>query len=289
MYTYTLKHLPKNTIEILVKTPWDDLKGEYAKSFEALRKELSTEGFRKGKVPTNIAESKIPKSDIYDHALRSYIPKAYGEILKKEDVRPIVAPKIELVTAKENEDWEIKISTATTPDVKLGKYKEKIKDAKATAKKDTIWVPGKSKEPTPEEKEKQTRAEFQAALTALLAEAKVEISDLLIEDELQGRLSRLVDDVQRVGLTMEAYFKSKNLTKEDVTAQLKKEIEETYKTEFILQQIADEEHIQVEQEEITKVLEGIKDEKEKKTAQENMYYYASLMRKQKVLDFINSL
>jgi len=289
MYTYARKNLPKNTVELNVKVPWEDIKKEYDASFEIIRKDLKVEGFRKGNAPKNIAESKIQKDVVYEHLLRAYIPRVYAEILKKEDIKPIISPKVELIKAKENEEWEIKMATATTPEVKLGNYKEKVKKAKEKVQKSDIWVPGKDKEPTEEDKEKQKQAEFQAALEALLSEAKVEISDLIIEEEASQRLSKLVDDVQRVGLTMESYLKSKNITKEQVTEQIRKEIEDTYKMEFLIQKIADEEKINVEQAELEKVFAGIKDEKEKQAVQGNMYYYASLMRKQKTLDYINSL
>lgn len=289
MYTYSRKNLPKNTIELTVKVPWEDIKKEFDASFEVIRKDLKVEGFRKGKAPKNIAESKIQKDIVYEHLLRAYIPRVYSEIVKKDDIRPIISPKVELAKAKENEEWEIKMTTAATPDVKLGNYKEKVKKAKEQVKKSDIWVPGKDKEPTPEDAEKQKQAEFQAAFEALMSEAKVEISDLIIEEEASQRLAKLVDDVQRVGLTMESYLQSKNITKEQISEQIKKEIEDTYKMEFLLQKIADEEKISVEQAELEKVFAGIKDEKEKQTVQGNLYYYASLMRKQKTLDYINSL
>jgi len=59
--------------------------------------------------------------------------------------------------------------------------------------------------------------------------------------------------------------------------------------EFVLQKIADDAKIQVEKEDIEKLLASLKDPKDREAAQQNMYYYASLMRKQKTLDYINSL
>ncbi|MBP9691096.1 hypothetical protein KBD81_03395, partial [Candidatus Woesebacteria bacterium] len=235
MYSYKRTNLPKNAVEFIVTVPWTDIQDKYAKSFEILRLELKTEGFRKGKVPKAVAEKSIDRSHVYEHLLRAYIPETYSDIVKKEDLKPIISPKIELVKAQENEDWGIKMTTALTPEVKLGNYKEKVKAAKEKVQKSDIWVPGKDKEePTKEQKDKQEQAVFQASLDALLSEAKVEISDLILEEEVSQRLAKLVDDIQKVGLTMESYLKSKNMTKEQLQEQLSKELEETYKTEFIL-------------------------------------------------------
>lgn len=290
MYSYKRNNLPKNTIEFIATVPWADIQKEYEASFEMIRKDLKVEGFRKGKAPKNIAEKHVDRSVVYEHLLRAYIPRVYSEMVEKEQIRPIISPKIELIKAQENEDWEIKMTTALTPEVKLGKYKEKVKEAKEAAKKSDIWVPGKDeKEPPKEQQEKQQQAVFQASLDAVLNEAKVEISDMILDEEVEQRLAKLVDDIQRVGLNMDSYLKSKDLTKETLKEQMKKEIEETYKIEFILQKIADEEAIKVDQSELDKMFEGVKDDKMRQQAAQNMYYYASLMRKQKTLDYLNSL
>ncbi|HRN70595.1 MAG TPA: hypothetical protein PLS49_05410, partial [Candidatus Woesebacteria bacterium] len=207
----------------------------------------------------------------------------------KEQIKPIISPRVELVKAKEGEDWEIKFTTAESPKVELGKYKEKVKAAKTQAKKNDIWVPGKDKEPTEADKEKQKQAEFQASLDALMAEAKVEVSDLILDEEMQKRLAKLVDDMQRVGITMEAYLQSKNITKEQLQDQIKKEIEDSYKIEFILQEIADTEDIKIEQAELEKLFANVKTDADRKAIEQNAYYYAALLRKQKTLDYINSL
>jgi len=289
MYTYKRANLPKSTIELSIQVPIKELEEEYKKSFEELRKDLAVGGFRKGKVPKDVAAKHLAKEDVYQHVIRNYIPRVYTEIVQKEGLRPILQPRVELVKAKEGEDWEFKLKTAESPKIELGAYKEKVKAAKKAAEKSDIWVPGKDKERSPQDQEKLRQAQFQAALEALLNEVKIEIPDLLLEEEVEKRLAKLVDDVQKVGLTMDSYLKSKNATREMLNAQMKKEAEDSYKIEFILQEIADKEDIKVEQAELEKVFETIKNEKEKQQAQANAYYYAAFLRKQKTLDYVSSL
>ncbi len=289
MYTFKRKNLPKQTIEFIISVPQQDIDSEYKKAFVQLQKELEVQGFRKGKAPKEVAEKHLKKDDIYDTLIRNYMPVVYSEIVKKEDIKPIISPRVELVKAKEGEDWEIKFTTAESPKVVLGKFKEKVQAAKKEVKKSDIWVPGKDKEITDADREKQKQAEFQASLDALMKEAKVEVSDLILEEEMQKRLAKLVDDMQRVGITMEAYLQSKNLTKEQMQEQIKREIEDSYKIEFILQEIADQEDIKIEQAELEKIFANVKTDEERKAIQQNAYYYAALLRKQKTLDYINSL
>ena len=219
--------------------------------------------------------------------MKVVLPKIYDEILHKEALKPIMSPKIELASAKDNEDWQIKITVAERPIVELGKYKEKIKELKANNKKANIWVPGQDKEKKDDEAEKSKF--LNVALEALLKTAKIEISDLILEEELNHRLTRLIDDVQKIGLTIDSYLKSKNLTMDSIKDQYKREIEDTYKLEFLLSEIADKEGIKVENSDIEKLFLNIKDDKEREKARENSYYYASILRKQKTIDFLISL
>ena len=290
MYSYQTKRLPKETIEIDLTIPSSDITREKAIALTRLAKEITIEGFRKGNVPEAIAEKHLKQEEIYQEMIRVVLPQIYEEVVKKEKIMPIMSPKIQLTSAKENEDWKIKIAVCERPKIDLGDYKKAIKEVKDKAKKADIWVPGKTPG-TAEEKKNQEEAksrQINEVLEAILKTAKIEIPDLIIEDELNHRLSRLVDDVQKIGLTTEQYLKSKNLTMEVLKSQFKREIEDTYKLEFLLAEVADKEGIKVEKEDLNKLFVNIKDQKEKDKAMANSYYYATILRKQKTIDFLIS-
>ncbi len=288
MYTYKTNKLPKNTVEIILNLPLETVTKEKEAAFVRLQAELTVEGFRKGKAPRAIAEKNLNIEAIYQEMMKVLLPKIYEEIIKKEKLSPIVNPKIDLTKAKEKEDWEIKITLCEKPMINLGRYKEVIKETKAKAKKDDIWVPGQEKQPEKIPEEIKSKL-INEVLSAVLKEVKIEIADMLIEEELNHRLARMVDDIQKIGLTVDAYLKSKNLTMDILKTQYKKEIEDTYKIEFILGEIADKEGIKIEKSDLDKLFTNIKDEKERKMAEANGYYYASVLRKQKTLDFLTSL
>jgi len=287
MYSYKKEKLPKNTTQLIVDVPKADVKKEETEAFSRLQKNLIIEGFRQGKVPSEIAKKHLTKEVIYQELAQKMISRIYQEVLTKEGLKPIISPKVDLVKAKEGEDWQIKIVLAEKPTITLGDYKKVIKDVKAKVKKSNIWVPGKDKDAKkPEEDKNQLLNEV---LTALLNESKIEVSDLVIDDEVNHRLTHLIDEIQKIGLTTEKYLKSKNLTMDSLKAQFKKETEDTYKLEFILAEVADKENLKVEQADLDKLFVNIKDEKERKTAEQNSYYYATILRKQKTLDYLISL
>lgn len=290
MIKHTLKKLPLQTYELTVSIPWEDIQVQYKKAFDLVLSQFEYEGFRKGKVPRLIGEKHIKKDTVFQQLIHSFIPSVYEEVIKKENLKPIVNPKIDLVSAKENESWEIKITVAQKPDIELKDYKKKVQEIKAASKKADIWVPGKDQKAPTEQDEKAKKDKlFNEALTAILREVKCEVSPLIIESELNKRLSQLVDDVQKLGLTVDAYLQSKGLKMEQLKKQYSDEIAQMYKLEFILMEIADQEKITVGQDEIQKIFATIKNDKERASAQSNSYFYASILRKQKTLDYIIGL
>jgi len=287
MYSYKKNLLPKNTIEFLIDIPKEEINSAYKKAFDSLKKDLVIPGFRKGTVPEKLAKQNIDKGRIYEKLINDLIPRIYNEIIKKENLNPISSPKIELKKAKENEDWQIKITLAQKPIVDLKNLKTIIHKIKAEQKKDEIWIPGKDQKEKESEEVKRQKL-FNSILNALLKEINCEISDLLIEEELNYRLSSLLDEIKKIGLTVEAYLKSKNITIDQLKEQYRKEIQETYQLEFILSAIADKENITVDKEDLEKIFVNLSPE-ERKKAEANSYFYAAIIRKQKTIDFLINL
>lgn len=287
MYSHSIKKLPKNTYEIKVTIPQADIKQHYGTSFEKLKSDLTVEGFRKGKVPMTIAQKHISTKDVYSQLIKDLIPDIYSDIVKKANLKPIIYPKVDLTKAQENEDWQVEIQVAEKPLIELGDYKKVVKEAKDRAKKADIWVPGKD----PDEKKPPASSQesLNEVMSALLKNVKIEVSDLILEQELQQRLTKLVDDIQRIGMSVDSYLKSKNISMEDLKNQFKMEIEETYKLEFMLAEIADVEKLEVEKADLDKLFAHIKTEKERKEAEANAYFYATVIRKQKTIDYLLGL
>lgn len=289
MSKHSIKKLPKKTLEITLDIPWSTITEEYEKAFTKILAETTVEGFRKGKAPRAVAEKHISKDRVYDAMIRAYVPTQYEEIVKKEDLKPIYQPKIELVKAKENEDWQVRFLVPEKPEIDIKKYKEIVKKAKDEATKPEIWTPGKDEKPPEENASAKKEMAIQASLNALLDNVKVELSDVILDEEVNGRVMKLVDDLQKMGLSVEQYVQSRNVTVDELKEQFRKEISETYRLEFILNEIAEQEKLAVEKEDLEKFMSNLKDEKDRQAFMQNAYYYASILRKQKVLDHLASL
>lgn len=116
----------KDDVMIDVTIPWDQAQGEFDALLERAIKNVAVKGFRKGAVPREIAESRVDRAQILadaaDHLLRHHYP----EIVRKESLRVVGAPRVSVTKLAENNDIEVKIVAMVLPEIVLPK---KWKDA----------------------------------------------------------------------------------------------------------------------------------------------------------------
>lgn len=119
-----LKRLSDSRVELTVTLDAEDLKPAKAKALEKLAKELKVEGFRKGKVPTDVAKKFIPENDLnaetVDFAVRTTVIDAF----QKEEKSPLVLPTVNVTKYVPDETVEYTATADIIPEVKLGDYKK---------------------------------------------------------------------------------------------------------------------------------------------------------------------
>lgn len=284
MITVKENKLPKSTLELEVTIPWSEIKDTYQKLFDEAQKTLEVPGFRKGKAPKKMAEEKIDKTKVYEEVIKQVIPKSYEEAIKKNGVRPISSPKVQVTAAKEGADWSFKALVALAPLIKLNDYKEKIKALKKE-KASKIWVPGQEKT----QKEEEKKPSLDELMDCLATSVEVEMSDFLVEEEANKLLSNLIDQTQKLGMTVEQYVQAKGTTSEKIRQEYAVAARKNLVIEFALGEIADKENISVTKEDIDALIAKVENPQEKQKLIAQTYYLAHLIRQQKTIDYLNNL
>lgn len=208
--------------------PWEKVKEEYQNQLKILASEAELPGFRKGMAPLNLVEEKSDKKKLYGHVIEAVLPKAYKKEAEERKLVPFIQPRVKPIQSQENQDWQFEITVITKPEVELQDLEEKLKLALAPAK---IIAPDK-KEPTKEEK-------LKIAFDTLLDTVKVGLPQVLVEEEVNLRLSQLVDQVQSIGMTMDQYLAAKQLTPEKLRDSYQKTAKEMLTLNLALDKIAE--------------------------------------------------
>jgi trigger factor len=138
-----------------------------------------------------------------------------------------------------NSDWVIKATTCEIPEVILGDYKKKVAGELRSLK---LTVNDKDT--------KTTKPSDDQVITALLKSVDVVVPQILIEEEVNGRLSQLLARIEKLGLTLEGYLASikedSNTLRDKYTQQAK----EAIILEVALNKISEEEKIVVTDKEV---------------------------------------
>jgi len=282
-----IKRGDKKAIELELLIPKKDIKDTYDKVLSQVVKNAEVKGFRKGKAPKDVVEKNVDKGKLYEQVLSQLLPKYYSEAVSEHKISPVVSPRITPILMEEGKDWSFKAETCEQPEVDLGDYKDKVKKEGAV---DTIWVPGKDKGKKEEEnKEVDDAKKVNKAIEILLKEARVELADILVEDEVKRRLSQTLDEVKKLGLSLDEYLRSSGKTIEQLKDEQKEKAEETLRLEFILNKIAEDEKIKVEEKDIDEAINKAPSTQERERLEQNKYVLAMLLRRQKVLEFLKGL
>jgi len=119
----TSKVIETNRVELrLVVTAEEFAKGLDV-AFEKVRKDVTVEGFRKGKIPRAMFEKKFGVEVLYDDALNAVLPEIYGEALEAEKIDPIDYPEWNVEEISKEEGVTATATVWTKPVVELGEYK----------------------------------------------------------------------------------------------------------------------------------------------------------------------
>lgn len=225
-------------IQITFTIPSELISSTKKEVIEELSKDITVPGFRKGMAPLPKVEEKIPSETLREHILSHILPKAFSDAVTTEKINPAIYPKFEAIKLEDDKDWQIRAITCELPKIILGDYKKKLTEE---LRSKSIVVPGK--EITKEEKEANL-------IKAIIDTVKINIPKILIEEEVNGRLSQLLERIEKLGLSLEGYLKSVGKTPEQIREEYAIQAKDAISLELILNEVANEEKIEVTEKDI---------------------------------------
>lgn len=131
------KKLSDSRVEITVTLDKEDLAPAREKALAKLAKEVKVEGFRKGKVPTEVAAKFIPDNDLNAETIDIAVRTTVIEAFKQAEKSPLVLPSVNVTKYVPGDIAEYTATADIIPEIKLGDYKHlgvKMEETKVTAK-----------------------------------------------------------------------------------------------------------------------------------------------------------
>ncbi len=112
-----------NITELVVELPVEAANKAFDKAFQKLAQQVNIPGFRKGKAPRKLIESRVGIDGMRAEAFDFIIPDAYRRAVTENSIDPVGRPEVTDVTLNPGEPCVFSVSVVTLPEVTLGDYK----------------------------------------------------------------------------------------------------------------------------------------------------------------------
>lgn len=346
-----IQTLENSQIKITVTIPVKDIETHRDDVEKEVYNNLEVDGFRKGKVPKDIAKKHISSLRVWEEMAHKAISKSYVDIIHKESIKAIGHPEIMITKIAEGSDLECTITTAVLPNIKLGNYKKiateenkkgysnevpetEVDEAILNLRKMRVqqeqaqntkegenplswkditddmlpevtdeWVKtlgdfanvddfkSKMRENIVQEKDaKNFEKRRITMIESILKDSSIPVPDVLVEYELDKMMHELEGNIAMSGMVFDEYLKHIGKTKDDYRAEMREKAKERAQVELMLNDIARQENIEVDDKDIeTEVKRIMEQYKHQQGIDENNVraYVANILSHQKVFAFLD--
>lgn len=285
----SVQRLPKSAIKLTISVPVDKVKEAQEKVLARVASEAEVDGFRKGKAPVELVKQKLNQQKFDAEVMGDLVKTYYPQALDQEKLAPIISPKIEIDGYDPDKDFTFTAETALRPQITVGDYKKAVKDS-YDAK--TAELKKSHKENTTDSQTQEDQKHDHVHMTptdivdAILTVTQVDIPDMIVAEEVDRMLTRLVQQLQPLNLAMESYLKSTNKTGDELRAEYAEIAKKNAASEMALVEIVKKEHIEVDDKEIEATVTAMGDDKLKQRYMDNPVekaYVKAIIAKNKLI------
>jgi trigger factor len=109
-------------VKLTVEVPFDELTPSLDAAYQAIAKQVSIPGFRKGKVPSRIIDQRVGRAAVLEEAVNDMLPKAYEDALRENAIVPLGRPEVEVTELADGQSLTFTAEVDVRPEFDLPDY-----------------------------------------------------------------------------------------------------------------------------------------------------------------------
>ena len=117
-----VENLEKNMAKLTIEVSAEELEKALQAAYNRQKKDISIQGFRKGKVPRQMVEKMYGANVFCDEAANILLPEAYENAAKESGLDIVSRPALEIVQLEKGKAFIFTAEVAVKPEVTLDKY-----------------------------------------------------------------------------------------------------------------------------------------------------------------------
>jgi len=118
----TVERIDDTTVKLTVTVEASRVQDAIDAAARELSGSIKVPGFRPGRVPRRVLESRIGKHALLDEAVRDALPDFYSEAVAAEELPVVAAPEFEVQTFEEGQDAAFTATVEIRPTVAVPDY-----------------------------------------------------------------------------------------------------------------------------------------------------------------------
>jgi trigger factor len=120
----TVEQLGPTRVRINVEVPFDELKPSFDRAYKKLASQVRIPGFRPGKAPARVLESRLGRGVVLDEVVNEAIPAKYLEAVNGGEVRTLGRPDFELTNLADGESLSFTAEVDVRPEITVPAFGE---------------------------------------------------------------------------------------------------------------------------------------------------------------------
>jgi trigger factor len=120
----TVEQLSPTRVRINVEVPFDELKPSFDRAYRKLAKQVRIPGFRPGKAPARVLESRLGRGVVLDEVVNEAIPAKYLEAVNGGEVRALGRPEFAVTKIEDGDSLAFTAEVDVRPDITMPAFGE---------------------------------------------------------------------------------------------------------------------------------------------------------------------
>ncbi|MFI8771357.1 trigger factor [Gordonia sp. NPDC062954] len=118
----TVEQLGPTRVKLNVEVPFEELSGEFDRTYRSLAQQIRIPGFRPGKAPAKLIEARVGRDSILAQVVNDALPGKYSQAVAETETRAIGQPEIDLAELVYGSPITFTAEVDVRPEIELPEY-----------------------------------------------------------------------------------------------------------------------------------------------------------------------
>jgi trigger factor len=185
-----VEELSPTRVKLTIEVPFEELKASLDKAYREVAKQVRIPGFRPGRVPPRVIDTRIGRTHVLEQAVNEAVPDLYNKAVAEHEVVPLGQPDLEITRLDDGKELAFTAEVDVRPSFELPDLEQ-------------LSVTVDNAEVDPDQVEEYLRALRERFASLKTVDRAVQTGDFVSIDLAATIDGKAVDDAQASGVSYE--------------------------------------------------------------------------------------